>query len=175
MTSIGCPGRPKRGLPPYKPIDRRLMGIRRLPQDFKEFLRLLTGHGVEYLLIGGYAVGYHGYPRTTADMDVWVANNRENARKLVEVFMEFGMNSPEITPELFMKPGNIIRMGVPPVRIEVLNEIDGADFQDCSLHAITDDIDGVGVRLISLADLRRNKKASGRYKDLDDLEHLPEP
>lgn len=134
------------------------MGNQRLPQDFKEFLKLLNERGVEYLLIGGYAVGYHGYPRTTADMDVWVANNRENARKLVEVFMEFGMNSPDITPELFMNSGNIIRMGVPPVRINVLNEIDG-----------------VSVPLISLADLRRNKKAAGRYKDFDDLEHLPEP
>jgi predicted nucleotidyltransferase len=148
------------------------MGNQTLPQDFREFLRLLNKHGVDYLLIGGYAVGYHGYPRTTADMDVWTSIGPENAQKLVDVFNEFGMKSPDITPELFMTPGNIVRMGVPPVRIEVLNEIDGVTFSDCSANATIDEIDGVRVSLISLADLKRNKKASGRHKDLDDLEHL---
>ncbi len=74
-----------------------------LPDDFKEFLRLLTEAEVEYLLIGGYAVGYHGYPRTTADMDIWVAISPNNARKLVGVFLRFGMKDPAITPSLFQE------------------------------------------------------------------------
>ena len=145
-----------------------------LPDDFKEFLRLLTEAEVEYLLIGGYAVGYHGYPRTTADMDIWVAISPENARKLVGVFHRFGMRDASITPSLFQERGKIIRMGVPPMRIEVLTEIDGVAFADCYDARVTADIDGQTVQLISRNHLRMNKRASGRHKDLDDLEHLPE-
>ncbi len=148
------------------------MANQELPQDFKEFLRLLNDHGVEYLLIGGYAVGYYGYPRSTADIDVWVANHLDNAGKLTRVFTDFGMISEDITPELFLNPGNIVRMGVPPVRIEVLNEIDGVDFDECMVNSENGMIDGVPVKLISLPDLKRNKRASRRYKDLEDLEHL---
>lgn len=143
-----------------------------LPDDFKEFLRLLNENDVEYLLIGGYAVGYYGYPRTTADMDVWVAMNSANASKLVSVFNEFGMQDPNLNPDLFLNPGKIIRMGVPPMRIEVLTEIDGVDFDHCFKSRQTIAIDNDVVNVISLPHLKQNKKASGRYKDLDDLEHL---
>ena len=145
-----------------------------LPDDFKEFLKLLNARTVDYLLIGGYAVGYHGYPRTTADLDVWVAISAENAEKLVNVFKEFGMLSNELDTDLFINPGNIVRMGMAPIRIKVLNEIDGVEFKDCFARRSSVDIDGVEVNLISLADLRANKLASGRHKDLDDIEHLPE-
>ena len=174
MTNTGGPGLQLNGSQPYKSIGRPLMANQKLPEDFKEFLRLLNDHGVEYLLIGGYAVGYYGYPRATADIDVWVALHPENAEKLTRVFTDFGMISDDITPELFLKPGNIVRMGVPPVRIEVLNEIDGVDFKQCMANANDGEVDNVPVRLISLSDLKRNKHASGRHKDLDDLEHLPE-
>lgn len=90
------------------------------------------------------------------------------------VLSEFGMSSSELTPAVFLKPGNIVRMGLPPVRIEVLNETDGVEFAECAARAATATIDGVLVRLISLRDLRATKRASGRYKDLDELEHLPE-
>jgi hypothetical protein len=145
-----------------------------LPEDFKEFLRLLNEKDVEYLLIGGYAVGYHGYPRTTADMDVWVARTPANASRLVAVFRAFGMEDPGVTPGLFLEPGRIIRMGVPPMRIEVLTEIDGVDFRVCFESREISTVDGERVNVISLRHLRENKKASGRHKDLDDLEHLPE-
>ena len=145
-----------------------------LPDDFKEFLRFLTEAEVEYLLIGGYAVGYHGYPRTTADMDIWVAISPSNARKLVGVFQRFGMKDPSITPSLFQERGKIIRMGVPPMRIEVLTEIDGVVFADCYNARVSAEIDGQTVQLISREHLRMNKRASGRHKDLDDLDHLPE-
>ena len=144
-----------------------------LPKDFREFLRLLTEAGVEYLVIGGYAVGYHGYPRTTADMDIWVAISRENAFKLVDVFHRFGLQDVKLTPELFQQQGKIIRMGVPPMRIEVLTDIDGVTFDECYAAREVSMIDGQPVNLISLRHLRKNKKASGRHKDLDDLDHLP--
>ncbi len=145
-----------------------------LPDDFKEFLKLLNDHTVDYLLIGGYAVGYYGHPRTTADIDIWVAMRIDNARKLVDVFRKFGMLSDEISVGLFMQPGDIVRRGVPPMRIEVLNDIDGVDFEGSYARCEQVEIDGVPVNMISLTDLRANKLASGRHKDLDDIEHLPE-
>ena len=144
-----------------------------LPQDFKDFLKLLNSAGVEYLLIGGYAVGFHGYPRATADMDIWIAVAPETAERVTEVLHKFGFGQHEITPQIFMQPGKIMRMGLPPVRIEILTGIDGAEFQDCFARKIVADADGTPVNIISLDDLKRNKKASGRHKDLDDLEHLP--
>jgi hypothetical protein len=90
-----------------------------LPPDFKEFLQLLNAHQVEYLLIGGYAVGYHGYPRATADMDIWIAMHPKNAEKVVVVLKEFGFDVPALSTELFLKANQIIRMGIPPVRIEI--------------------------------------------------------
>ncbi|MDZ4199939.1 MAG: nucleotidyltransferase [Kiritimatiellia bacterium] len=145
-----------------------------LPGDFKEFLKLLNEAEIQYLMIGGYAVGYHGYPRATADMDIWVAISPDNASKLVHVFRQFGMQDAKLSPALFQERGKIIRMGVPPMRIEVLTDIDGVAFDDCYAARITTEIDGQMVQLISLEHLRMNKKAAGRHKDMDDLEHLPD-
>ncbi len=144
-----------------------------LPPDFKDFLRLLNENGVEYLLIGGYAVGYHGYVRATADMDVWIAPNPENATRAVAALREFGFRVPELSEALFLKPENIVRMGLPPFRIEVLTSISGVGFGECFAQRVRETIDGVPVNIISLRDLRANKQASGRGKDLVDLEHLP--
>ncbi len=91
-----------------------------LPEDFKEFLKLLDSAEVEYLLIGGFAVGYYGYPRTTNDIDVWVSRTKPNAAKLVATLEEFGVGTPELRPELFQKSDCIVRMGVPPMRVEFL-------------------------------------------------------
>jgi len=144
-----------------------------LPADFKEFLRLLNAHKVEYLLIGGYAVGYHGYPRATADMDIWTAVQPANADRVVSALTEFGFDPPELSPELFLRPWQIVRLGVPPVRIEIATTISGVDFAECYTDRIEDVLDGVPVSLISLKHLRINKKASGRHQDLADLDELP--
>jgi len=144
-----------------------------LPCDFKEFLKLLNAHKVEYLLIGGYAVGYHGYPRATADMDVWTAMNPVNADRIVAVLKEFGFDPPDLSPELFLKEWQIIRLGVPPVRIEIATTVSGVDFSQCYAERVVDVLDGVKVNLISLNHLKINKKASGRHQDLADLENLP--
>jgi len=150
------------------------MADQTLPDDFKEFLKLLNEVDVAYLLIGGYAVGYHGYPRATADMDIFVALSPDNAAKLVHVLARFGMDDPKLSASLFQEQGKIIRMGVPPMRIEILTEIDGVSFDECFAERLIVEIDGQFVKLISRNHLRKNKKASARYKDLDDLEHLPE-
>ncbi len=145
-----------------------------LPQDFKDFLKLLNENEVRYLLIGGYAVGYHGYPRATADMDVWIAVDPDTAERMVKVMMGFGFEEGAVTRDVFLDKKGLIRMGVPPLRLEILMGISGADFDDCYEKRVNDVIDGVDVKLISLMDLRLNKKASGRLKDLNDLEHLPQ-
>lgn len=90
-----------------------------LPPDFKEFLRLLNENDVKYLLIGGYAVGYHGYPRATNDMDIWIAPYPVNVTKVVTALRQFGFNTPELSESLFMEEKKIVRMGIPPMRIEV--------------------------------------------------------
>ena len=149
------------------------MGTPLLPADFKEFLRSLNEKKVEYLLIGGYAVGYYGYVRATADMDVWIACNADNAARIVKALQEFGFTLPESTREVFLRPDSVARMGLPPFRIEVLTTISGVTFDEGYSERVVDTIDGVEVPIISLRHLKINKRASGRLKDLSDLEHLP--
>jgi hypothetical protein len=144
-----------------------------LPSDFSEFLKSLRGKKVEYLLIGGYAVAYHGYPRATNDLDIWIASSSDNAERVVEAIRDFGFDTPELSADLFLKKPNLIRMGVPPMRIEILNEISGVEFGSCYLNRVVDRIGDVEVDIISASDLKQNKKASGRFKDLDDLQNLP--
>jgi hypothetical protein len=144
-----------------------------LPPDFKEFLKLLNEHDVRYLLIGGYAVGYHGYARATEDMDIWVAVHPENAHKIVNVLKDFGFDSPDLTAALFLQEDKIIRMGLAPIRLEITTSISGVVFDECYANRILDEIDGIAVSLIDLQNLKKNKKASGRAKDLADLEKLP--
>lgn len=143
-----------------------------LPQDFRDFLKLLNSKKIKYLLVGGYAVGYYGYPRATADMDIWIAISKENAKKMTELIKDFGMDTPALNKSIFLQPGKVIRMGYPPIRIEVLTEISGVKFEQCYLRRKETKIDGLKVKIISFEDLLKNKKASGRYKDLNDLENL---
>jgi predicted nucleotidyltransferase len=142
------------------------------PADLREFLKLLNAARVEYLLVGGYAVSYYGYPRTTADMDIWVGMSRQNADKLVRVLYEFGFNLPRVTAELFLKAESIVRFGEPPLRIEILTTIDGVNFGDCFARRNRKTLHGLRVNLISREDLLKNKAASGRPKDLADLREL---
>ena len=143
-----------------------------LPRDFKEFLKLLNEHSVEYLVVGGYAVSFHGYPRPTGDIDIWIAVNEANANRMVEVLRHFGFALPNLSPQLFLDTTNMVRMGIPPVRIEILNEISGVLFDECYARRETTKVDETLINIIALDDLKRNKVASGRFKDLNDLENL---
>jgi hypothetical protein len=144
-----------------------------LPSDFKEFLNLLNEQEVKYLLVGGYAVGYHGYPRATNDMDIWIAIHPDNATRVVNALRKFGFNMPELIPELFLQKNKIIRMGNPPMRLEISTSISGVEFGECYTNRITDTLDGIKVNIITLHHLKINKMAAGRLKDLADLENLP--
>ena len=116
-------------------------------------------HEVEYLLVGGYAVSYHGYPRATADMDIWIAIQKENAEKLVAVLREFGFDTPELTASLFLRQNQIIRMGNPPMRIELLTTISGVRFEECYSERISDVIDNVEVQIINLEHLKTQQES----------------
>jgi len=144
-----------------------------LHQDFKDFLRLLNSYEVRYLLVGGYAVGLYGYPRATGDMDIWIDISESNALKIEKAFYDFGMPKEAISKEIFLEKGKVIRMGEPPVRLEIITGASGVDFADCYSRREVIEIDGVPVNFISLQDLKANKKAVARHKDLEDLEHLP--
>lgn len=144
-----------------------------LHPDFKDFLRLLNSHSVEYLVIGGYAVGYHGYPRATGDMDIWIAVSDTNAKRTVQALQAFGMPELEIMKRFFTEKDKVIRMGVPPVRIEVITGVSGIEFNECYKRREIVEIDDIPVNFISLDDLKLNKRAAGRHKDLEDIEHIP--
>jgi hypothetical protein len=128
---------------------------------------------VEYLLLGGYAVGFYGYPRATGDMDIWVASSQGNAEKIVNALRRFGFSEATFQPEAFLKEEQVIRLGSPPLRIDLLTSVSGIEFSACYARRTVGEIDGVPIDLLSLADLKANKKAAGRTKDLNDLEHLP--
>jgi predicted nucleotidyltransferase len=145
----------------------------RLPIELREFLKLLSEHRVEYLLIGGYAVGYYGYPRATADIDIWIAANHTNAQKMMAALGEFGFGDTGMTAALFVEPDQIVRMGNTPLRIEIMTTISGVTFAEAYPKRVIDEIDGVTVSIISREHLETNKRASGRLKDLADLDNLP--
>ncbi len=148
------------------------MGKLSLTREFSEFLKLLNSCRVKYLLIGGYALAAHGYVRATNDLDVWVARDRINAERAGQALREFGLSIGEEVIEALMQENQILRMGVPPLRIELLTSISGVDFEDCYARQILVDIGELTIPTISLEDLKNNKRSSGRMKDLADLEEL---
>jgi hypothetical protein len=125
------------------------------------------------LLVGGYAVGYYGYPRATGDLDIWIAANQANAQKIMSAIDEFGFGNTGMTAGLFVQPDQIVRMGNIPLRIEIMTTISGVAFAEAFPKRVVDDIDGVPVSIISREHLVTNKRAAGRPKDLADLDSLP--
>ncbi len=148
------------------------MDTTRLPRDFGEFLKLLTDHGVRYMVVGGYAVAWHGYVRATADLDVWIDRTTENAQRLVEALFKFGFGVERLNADLFMEQKRVVRMGHPPFRIQILTSVSGLEFADAYPNRLEESWDDVKVSLIGLTDLKKNKREAGRHQDLDDLEHL---
>lgn len=144
-----------------------------LPSDFRELLRLLNAHGAEYLLVGGYAVGIHGYVRATGDIDIWIKCSADNSAKVTRALSDFGFNLDATHQQLLQQAQQIIRMGVPPLRAEIMTSIDGVDFDECWPVRLNVVVDGTSIPVINLPDLIKNKRASGRLKDLADIDELP--
>lgn len=138
-------------------------------EDFKDFIRLLQKHEVEYMIVGAYAVAIYSRPRFTQDLDFWVSSSKENAAKLIKVVNEFG-DALGLSEDDFMTEGKIIQFGVAPIRIDIITSIEGVNFLEAYKNKKTytfDDIDNVNY--ISLDDLIKNKKSVGRKKDIDDI------
>ena len=144
----------------------------KLSKDLREFIELLNSAGVEYLLVGGHAVAFHGYPRFTADIDFFVAVSPENARRIEQVLIAFGFGAIGVSREDFLQPGNVVQLGRPPNRIDLLTSIDGVTFAEAWPNRVPAELDGLPVQLIGKADLLRNKAASGRAQDVADIERL---
>ncbi len=144
-------------------------------QDFLEFIQALNEQEVEYVLVGGYAVILHGYPRTTGDLDIWVRQSEDNYRRLERAFAAFGMPVFDMTLDNFMDRSqfDVFTFGTPPVSIDLMTRVKGLIFEEVYEQAEAVDLgDGLSVRLISLDDLLRAKRASGRSKDFNDIRHL---
>lgn len=144
-----------------------------LTNDFKEFCELLNEYKAEYLVVGGHAVAVHGYPRFTGDFDVWVSPTSENAIKILAVLKDFGFGSYNISMEDLTNEKMVVQLGYEPNRIDILMGISGVNFNDAWNNKLTIEYEGLTLNFISLADLRKNKKESGRAEDIADLNKLP--
>jgi predicted nucleotidyltransferase len=144
----------------------------KLPQDFREFLELFNAKGVEYMLVGSYALAYYGAPRYTGDIDLFVHRTESNAKRIIEALKEFGFVFPNLTWNDFFKDDTVVQLGMPPVRIDILTFLSGMDWDTAVVHKVSDEIDGIPVCVIGKEDYIINKRASGRAKDLADIEML---
>jgi len=145
-----------------------------IQKDFEELLELLTKHKVKYLIVGGYAVAFHGYPRFTNDIDIFYEMSEENVRKITECLVNFGFSYSEVNGKLFLKKGNIIVIGVEPLRVDFINDIDGVEFATAWENRIKGKYGSVKVHFISKTDLIKNKSKTERLEDKVDVEKLTE-
>ncbi|MBI1824799.1 MAG: nucleotidyltransferase [Planctomycetes bacterium] len=148
------------------------MATIQLPTEFKEFLSLLNSNGVNYLVVGGYAVALHGHPRTTGDLDVWIAISPDNITRVKQVLTGFGFSKQAVDSAPLHLEGQVIRMGMPPLRIELLTGISGVVFNQCYERRKIEIIDNIEIPVISREDLIANKRAAGRPQDIADAREL---
>ncbi|MFY0256049.1 nucleotidyltransferase [Chitinophaga sp. 30R24] len=144
-----------------------------LAKDFEEFVSLLNKHQVAYMVVGGYALAFHGKPRHTGDLDIWINVSFENAERMLHVLRDFGMGSLGFEKEDFLQQEYINQIGYPPLRIDILNSIDGVEFGEAvkNRQQIVLD-DGLEISFIGLQDLLKNKQAAGRSQDLTDIKEI---
>lgn len=142
--------------------------------DFKELLALFNAHKVDYLIVGGYALAFHGAPRTTGDIDILVKPDRANAKRVVAALNEFGFRSLGLTIKDFENPGKVVQLGVPPVRVDIITSISGVSWKKARSGRINGRYGDVSVYYLGQDQFIANKKAAGRKKDLADLEALEE-
>lgn len=144
-----------------------------LSRDLREFVAFLNAEGVRYLVVGGYAVAAHGHPRYTKDLDVWLDLASDNAQKTLKALAAFGFGEAGLALSDLTTAGQVIQLGYPPQRIDLLTSLKGVSFADCFESRVVIELDNVRVNFIDLENLKKNKRATGRYQDLADLENLP--
>lgn len=146
----------------------------KLADDLREFVELLNSENVEYVIVGGHAVGFHGYPRYTGDIDIFVRRDPKNAARIVAVLDAFGFGNLGAGEDTFVKPDTVVQLGRPPNRIDILTDISGVDFDYVWDTREDAELDGIPVSMIAREPLLINKRASGRPKDLADVRELEE-
>ena len=144
----------------------------KLDRDLREFIESLNVLDVRFLIVGAFAVAYHGYFRYTSDIDIFVDRSKENAQRVLQAVQQFGFADLKLTVEDFSREDQVIQFGVPPNRIDVMTALSGVNFDEAWASREQGDLDGLSVAFISREMLKRNKTACGRLQDLADLEHL---
>ena len=171
IWSIGCPA-------PRKNESARwnfyVVNIMEIQQDFKDLLELLNKNKADYLIVGGYALAFHGAPRFTGDIDIFIRPDPENAKKVLQSLNEFGFQFPNLNLEDFYTPEQVVQLGVPPVRIDLLTSISGVTWSEANASKIPGEYGNIDVNYIGKNELVQNKQATARKKDLADLEALGE-
>lgn len=144
----------------------------KLQSDLREFIELLLSRGVDFVVVGGHAVAFHGYPRLTDDVDLLIRPTLENGRRVIEALAEFGFGALDLEPDVFTQPDTVIQLGREPNRIDLLTEIYGVTIDEVWNSKVEADLDGLQVTMIGRDALIRNKKATARLQDLADVEKL---
>ena len=137
-------------------------------QDYRDMIECLQREGVEFMLVGGYAVALHGWPRMTFDIDFWIMANPQNAAAVIRALKAFGAPLMDLKEEDFHKPGMVFQIGTEPQRIDILSAISGVAYEEAASRAVRMEVDGLSLKVIALDDLITNKRASGRPKDMVD-------
>ena len=143
-----------------------------LARDFEEFVKLLNKHKTAYMVVGGYALAFHGRPRHTGDLDIWIDISNSNATKMLRVVKDFGLGSLGFTKKDFLKEGFVSQIGHPPLRIDILNSIDGVEFEKAYKNKLSIDLDNIRIHYIGLGDFIKNKQSTGRARDLADIRDI---
>ena len=143
-----------------------------LNKDFNEFIKLLNENKVKYLVVGGYAVAFHGHPRYTKDLDIWIEASLPNAQNLLKALDRFGFGTLGLTLEDFLIPDQIVQLGYPPNRIDLLTSVAGLSFEACYASKVTTTIHGLQIDFIDIENLKKNKRSTGRAQDMADIENL---
>ena len=141
---------------------------RLLNPDYRDMVECLLKEGVDFMLVGGYAVALYGWPRTTFDIDFWIMANTENSQAVMRAVKAFGAPLMGLTESDFNKPGMVFQIGTEPQRIDIISAVDGLNYADASRRAVKMNVDGLEIKVISIDDLIVNKRASGRPKDIAD-------
>jgi hypothetical protein len=147
----------------------------KIQKDLREFIALLNSHAVEYVIVGGHAVAYHGFPRFTGDMDFFVRASAPNAARVIAVLQAFGFKEMSGLELTLAEAGKVVQLGRPPNRIDLLTGISGVTFDEAFAGSVGTELDGLAVRMIGFAELVKNKSASARPKDIVDLQQLKKP
>ena len=143
-------------------------------EDFREFLASLNVHEVEFMIVGGYALAFHGAPRFTGDIDIFVKPDQQNAKQIIKALVEFGFSSLDLTIDDFKYPDKVIQLGLPPVRIDIITSISGVSWEEADATKVPGRYGDISISFIGKKQFITNKRAIGRKKDLADLEALGE-